>query len=141
MQSGGILKCFLMWEMSDSGRYEAILYACVPAFLCEDHFHRFRFVKRYEKQAFSQAVFLPSAGWLWASSHAGASHPYHVTLGSGLASVSWRRTKCLVCVQEAWCGANCPSQVHQSIVGLQCLWNSMYGWFSVIQVCVCVEGY
>lgn len=89
---------------------------CLCVSLCEYHFHRFRFVKRSEKHAFSQAVVFTICR-LWASSQAGASHPFHVTLGSGLASVSWRGTKCLACVYEAWCGANCPSQVHQSIVG------------------------
>lgn len=126
VQSAGILKCFVMWEMSNSGRYEAILYACVVAFRdASIIFTGFYFVRSSEKQAFLQAVFFffsPSAGRLWASSHVdAASHPYRVTLGSGLASVSWRRTKCLACVQEAWCGANCPSKVRRSTVGPHCV--------------------
>lgn len=91
-------------------------YGCVPASLFEDHFYRFGFVKRCEKQAFLQAGAYHLEAELWVSSHAGASHPYGVTLGSGLARWSWCRTKRLACVREAWCGANCPSQVHQSIV-------------------------
>lgn len=134
--------------MSNSGRYEAILYACVAAFRdASIIFTGFYFVRSSEKQAFLQAVFFfsPSAGRLWASSHVdAASHPYRVTPGSGLASVSWCRTKCLARVQEAWCGANCPSKVRRSTVGPQCVrtfcvWSFFFFCLCVIQVCVCVE--
>ena len=85
-----------------------------------------------EKHAFLQGVFSPSAGWLWASTQAGASHPFHVTLGSGLESVSWCGTKCLACEStERGYGANCPSQVHRSSVGLQCTWDYMNDQFGV----------
>lgn len=89
----------------------------------EHHFHRFfTLCEALKNKPFAGCLFFsPSAGRLWASSHVdAASHPYRVTLGSGLASMSWRRTKCLACVQEAWCGANCPSEVRRSTVGPQC---------------------
>lgn len=105
---------------------------CPCVFLCAYHFHRFHYVKRGGKTPFLQGVFSPSAGWLWASAQAGASHPFHVTLGSGLESVSWCGTKCLACEStERGYGANCPSQVHQSSVGLQCTWDYMNDQFGV----------
>lgn len=135
---------------------------CPCVFLCAYHFHRFHYVKRGGKTPFLQGVFSPSAGWLWASAQAGASHPFHVTLGSGLESVSWCGTKCLACEStERGYGANCPSQVHQSSVGLQCTWDYMNDQFGVgwgcaamchprvhmcggegnVSVCVCVFVY
>lgn len=109
---------------------------------CERRFHTFftRFVRNSEKQAslqpclaFSVSLSGPSACRQWASSHvAAASHPWPVTLGSVLAGVSQRRTKCL-----AQRRANSPLQVRHSACVCACVLPPPRLHLSLKCVCVC----
>ncbi|MEQ2296603.1 hypothetical protein AMECASPLE_026400 [Ameca splendens] len=82
-----------------------------------NRFHRFLLCENVLGKKKKTCLF---AGWLLFTVCGRARRLVLVTLEPGLwERVSRLRTKCCACVRDVWCGANCPSHVHQSIVGLR----------------------
>lgn len=117
-----------MW---DSCGYQTLFHTRASVFLRVSIISQASFCEVWWKTCIfcSLSFYHLQAGRLWASSQAGASHPFHVTPGSGVVSVSRRGTKCLARVHKASCGANCPSQIHQSIFALRGTWDYMFDQF------------